>query len=541
MPLLSSPRKLNPRHCYGSPGAVLLVLCCSLLLRPGIAVAQSPASAGASVLAGRVTNARTNAPMARVLVEADGQVVFTDAEGRFQLTDAGSIGSVQFTKPGFALSPEQRDSNSISVVPSKAPAPLEVSLWPEAILAGTVTSAEGDPLPRVAVIAQRYSVQNGVHQVLQTGFAFTGPHGNFRLPVPAGDYVVQTRYAPPDFARPLALLPAQTPTRTANEGTGTLHVASGQELHIDLHPQLAPVVHLLLPIEGSETFRPPAITVTTSDGTTYQPPRRTTQRGLTLDLPAGTCQLSAHLAAPDGDRIGELSLTVPDHDATALPLHLEAAPSVPVLVTVDAAPPGSASSVASGVPSASSLNLQLEPLSPASQAGAESPTRTSNRGLAGTVFSAAPGSYRLEGGEGSAWTIESASLGDLDLLRAPLVLGTGTAAEPIRIVVSRSTGTITGVTRIGGVPAACWIVFVPDAAALPRFFIRRSNTDGRFTIGSLPLRSYRVLATPLLSSADLADPAILDQFHTFLQRVSITSSSSAALDLNAVPVRELYP
>ena len=520
--------------------ALLLLLCANALLGAATGQAQTPAPATGSVIAGHVTNARTGAPMPRVLVQGNGRAVFTNAEGRFQLSDTGTISSVQFTKPGFALSPEQRDSNSIPVASSSGTVTLEVALWPEAILAGTVSSPEGDPLPRVAVTALRYVMQNGMRQIQQAGFTFTGPHGNFRLPVPAGDYIIETRYAPPEFTRPLSALPTQIPAHTANDGTGTIHIASGQELHVDLHPQLATAVHILLPIEGGDAQRSLAITITTADGASYQPPRRVTPDGLSVDLTSGTYQLSGRLSAPDGERIGQMTLAVPDHDATAPPLHLDALPSVPVVVTVD---PASASTTAGGSaspPNAATLNLQLEPTGLTSSA-ADQPLRIIGRGSAGAVFSAAPGSYRLTGGDGSAWTVQSATFGGVDLLHDPLVIGANASAEPIRIVVGRPNGTVSGVTRIGGTPTACWIVFVADPGSLPRFFVRRSNADGQFTIGDLPLRSYRLLATPLLSSADFGEPATLDQFHTYVQRVSVTSSSSATLDLNAVPARELYP
>ncbi len=502
--------------------------------------AQTQAPVVGSVISGHVTNARTGAPMARVLVQGDGRAVFTNAEGRFQLSDTGKIASVQFTKPGFALSPEQRDSNSIPIASSAGTVTLEVALWPEAVLAGSVTSSEGDPLPRVAVTAQRYVMQNGMRQTQQAGFVFTGPGGNFRLPVPAGDYIVQTRYAPPDLTRPTAALPTQVPTHTANDGTGTIHIASGQELHVDLHPQLATAVHMLLPIEGGDAQRSLAITITTADGATYQPPRRVTQDGLSVDLPSGTYQLSGRLAASDGERAGQMTLAVPDHDATAPPLHLDALSSVPVAVTVDPASVANSASNATAPPNAAALNLQLEPVGLIASTG-DQPLRITGRGSAGAVISAAPGSYRLTGGDGSAWTLQSATFGGVDLFRDPLVVGANASAEPIRIVVSRPNGTVTGVTRISGTPAACWIVFVSEAGTLPRFFVRRSNADGQFTIGGLPLRSYRLLATPFLSSADFGEPATLDQFHNYVQRVSVTSSSSASLDLNAVPVHELYP
>ena len=535
---LPNRRPKMDEHCH--PLSSLLLLSIFLLTITGL-LAQTPAQGTSSVVAGHVTNARTGAPMSRVLVQANGHAVFTNSEGRFQLSDTGEITSVQFTKPGFALSPEQRDPSSVAIAQSSGAGSLEVALWPEAILAGTVSSSEGDPLPRIAVTAQRAIFQNGLRQTLPAGFTLTDAHGGFRLPVPAGDYVLQTRYAAPDYSRTLTILPVQVPGHAGNDSTGTLHAASGQELRVDLHPQLAAAFHVTLPIEGGGSGRLPAISVTTPEGAAYQPPRRLTADGLTLDLPPGVYQVQARLAAPDGERIGRATLNVPDHDATVAPLHLEPQPVVPVIVTMDPAAAPTSGSAPAKAPSPTTLNLQLELSGSTAYDAAEQPIRMTSRGSAEPAFSVAPGSYWLSGGEGSEWTISAASFGGVDLLRAPLVIGPNVGAEPMRLVVSRASGVISGVTHISGEPAGCWIVLVADPGKLPSFFVRRSNADGQFTVSGLSLARYHLLAIPLLSSANFSDPAVLERFNTYVQEVFVTSSTSAAISLDAVPVHELYP
>ena len=478
--------------------------------------------------------------MARVLVQANGRSVFTNADGRFQLSDTSPIAGVQFTKPGFSLSPEQRDPTGVPVAGAIDANSIEVALWPEAVLAGTVTSPEGEPLPRIAVTAQRSLFQNGVRQIQTAGFTTTDVHGAFRLPVPAGSYVLQTRYAPPDFSRSLAVLPTQSPNLTASEASGTITIVSGQELHVDLHPQLAATVHVTIPFEAGAFQRSPAITITTIDGASYQPARRLTPDGLVLDLPAGTYQIAARLAAPDGERAGSATFNVPDHDVTAPLLHLEPLPAIPIAVSADSASAANLDGSVSSPPDASALNLQLEPIEVSSTESGSQPIR-GLRGVNGTAFAAPPGSYRLTGGEGGGWTVQTASFGGVDLLRNALVLGPNVGAEPIRIVVSRANGTLSGVTMIAGKPAGCWIIFSGDAGTLPRFFVRRSEANGQFNLSGLPLRRLRVLALPLLSVADFGDPVVLDAFHTYVQAISVTSSSSAPLSLDAVPAHELYP
>ena len=517
--------------------AVVALICATAPL----VVAQTGSQQGATTVSGRVVNARTGAAMARVLVQANGRAVFTSAEGRFQFTDPTGIRSVQLTKPGFSLSPEQRDPETLLLNASEIETTLDVELWPEAILAGTVTSPDGDPLPHITVTAQRSAFQNGVRQTLPSGSTQTDAHGGFRIPVPAGEYVLQTRYAGPDYNRSLAVLPAQLPAHALDNNAGSLHIASGQELHYDLHPQLAAVFHVTVPLEGQNAQRSPSITVVTSTGATYQPPRRVTLEGVVLDLPTGVYQLSARLSASDGDHTGHMILTVPEQDSTGPTLHMDLVPSVPVVVTANTAVQTNTTQGSGTPPDGSALNLQLEPTGMSLNENGGQALRMSGRGSAGNSFIVPSGVYRLAGGEGAGWSIVSATYGGVDLLRQPFVVGPNVSAEPIRVVTEPATGSVSGHTLRAGVPNSCWVVFIAETGTLPRFFVRRSAADGDFNVSGLPFRQFHLLALPLLSTADFADPDVLNHFQSYVQTVSVTASSSAALTLEAVPVHELYP
>ena len=524
-------------HC-GRRGMLLTVALLGLLAHR--LNGQIAASVPVAPLTGRVVNARTEAPMARVLVQANGQAVFSNSEGRFQLPTAAGVTSVQFTKPGFSLSPEERDPETLAIDPVVGPTSLEVELWPEAVLTGTVTSSEGDPLPRLSVSAERRLFQNGLRQISSAFTTTTDAHGGFRIPVPAGDYILRTQYALPDFSRALAVLPTQRPTHTANDATGTIHIASGQELQFDLHPQLATAFQTTVPLEGSTGQRYASMTLMTSEGVTFQPSQRVTSAGVVLTLPAGTYQLSARLASSEGQLFGHQVLTVPDRESTTAPLHLDMVTAIPMDVMVDPASIPNSDGSPLMAPDGSALNLQLEPDTVSAFEGNGQATRTNGRG-AGSSFLVPPGTYRLVGGQSAGWALERATFGGVDLLSDSLVVGSSAGSEPIRIIVTRATGTISGVTRIGGVAARCWIVIVSEPDTLPRFQVRRSNAAGAFSIANLPLRRFRLLALPLLSSADFGQASELDQFHTYVQTIEVTTSSSAPLTLDAVPVHELYP
>ena len=509
-------------------------------MRPRSLDGQIVAPHPVSPLTGRVVNARTGAPLARVLVQGSSEAMLTNAEGRFTLSSDSGVTSLRLTKPGFSLSPEQRDPETLTIDPAASPASLEVELWPEAVLAGTVTSLEGDPLPRLTVSAERVLFQNGLRQRSTALSTTTDAHGGFRMPVPAGAYRLSTQYALPNLTRSMAVLPTQWPAPTANDATGTIHIASGEELHCDLHPVLAPVFRATMPLQGSSSQRYPAIQLTTSEGVTFRPPQRVTPEGVVLTLPAGSYQLAARLSSPEGQLWGRQALTVPDQDSTIAPLHLETVPATPIMVSVD--PDSRANMDGSPLitPDASTLNLQLEPDLLSSFEGVGQAIR-SDRREGGSSFLIPPGTYYLASGESSEWTLQSASFGGVDLLRHSLVAGASSGSEPIRVVVTHANGSISGVTKINGVAARCWIVVIPEAGALPHFFVRRSGTNGAFQITNLALRTYRLLAIPLLSTADFGQSAEVDRFTAYVQTIAVSSSSSAPLILDAVPVHELYP
>src|SRR5436190_529052 len=76
--------------------------------------------------------------------------------------------------------------------------PLELRLYPEALLTGIVLATDRTPLPRIPVTAQRSFWDDSGHRWVTVGQDQTDSHGNFRLPEPAGEYRLESRYTPLD-------------------------------------------------------------------------------------------------------------------------------------------------------------------------------------------------------------------------------------------------------------------------------------------------------------------------------------------------------
>ena len=138
-------------------------------------------------------------------------------------------------------------------------------------------------------------------------------------------------------------------------------------------------------------------------------------------------------------------MTVPDHDLSGVVLQFAPVPSIPVELIVD-------SSVTSDnkdqPPTVSQLGLALQSDQPDPERG-DSTLRPMVRRDQSFVFTAPPGSYRLQSRSMGVWYIKSASYGDADLLQHELVVVPGAAGTSIRLVVSNQTGSLQGTVSLG--------------------------------------------------------------------------------------------
>ena len=98
------------------------------------------------------------------------------------------------TKPGFSASTEMQEGGNLFLQGAQLGVPLELRLYPEAVLTGTVLAPDGTPLPRIPVTALRSFWEDTGHRWVTVGQEVTDSHGNFRLPEPAGEYRLETRY-----------------------------------------------------------------------------------------------------------------------------------------------------------------------------------------------------------------------------------------------------------------------------------------------------------------------------------------------------------
>jgi hypothetical protein len=486
-----------------------------------------------------VINATTGAPVPRALVRLNDRAVLTDHDGKFRFDQNTLNGAnILVTKPGFSATTEMQEGGNLYLQGAQLSVPLELRLYPEALLTGTVLGPDGTPLPRVAVTALRSFWEDTGHRWVTVGQDQTDSHGNFRLPEPAGEYRLETRYAPLDRTTGEAVLPVTVPAEGSSEGSQVIKIHAGEELHFELRPVVSPTHTVTTTTESAGGRDFVRISARSSNGSTLQVnPQMNGPGGETkIQLPQGTYTLTARRNNPESPEQAETTVTVPDHDISGVVLQFAPIPSIPIELIVDS----SVTSDNNRSPTLPQLGLVLQSDQPDPERGDSSVRPTTKRDQS-FVFTAPPGSYRLQSRNSGIWYIKSASYGDADLLQQELVIAPGAAGTPIRLVVSDQTGSLQGTVNLNGSAAACWVYLISTGANAQSVISLRSNGSGSYAAPHLPPGSYQAIAFERRHSANYRDPASLAPFTGYVRSVTVNAGDKPTLNLDAVPIAEVAP
>jgi hypothetical protein len=513
-------------------------------------------------------NAVTGLPIPRVLVRLNSRAVLTDHEGKFLFDQvAESAFNLQLMKPGFSTSADPFDAPNLFLRMDQLAGPVEFRLYPEALLTGTVTAPDGEPLTRASVVARRSIFDDQGHHWQIVGQSQTDLHGAFRIPVAPGEYRVETRYTVRNNGDRDAILPVSTPASTGGSIAQAIHLGSGQEQHFDLRPAVRRTYPVLVGIEAGSDRGFPQITARASDGSSFNvgvTPTRT-QGHANLYLPTGTYRLSAKIQTPESVEIAETSVTVTGaekliSDAAISPtagtiLRFVTTAAIPVELSTDSAStsdsgtqssPRSATSLSrqsglqSSGPTVMQFGLSLQRIDQSDDDQQTNPYLVNTRGSAG--FSAPPGTYRLMSHGYSQWYIKSATYGSSELIGHTITIAAGASGATIHLVASNQTGSLQGSVKLKGQRASgSWVYLVNTAASLTPAYTLRTGTDGTFNNPYLSPGTYQAIAFERRHAADLTDPATLAPFSTWIQSVSITAGGQTSTALSAVPETEVRP
>jgi Carboxypeptidase regulatory-like domain len=533
--------RMRLRHALGWGLLAFLMVCTGA---HNGANAQTSGGLGSSDSAGLVTgvviNARTGASVPRALVKLNDRAMLTDHEGKFRFEGyAGGSATVSVSKPGYSASVDPSDRGSLTLQAGQLAAPLELRLYPEAILAGSVTAPDGTPLPQIIVVALRNTFDDSGSRWSVNGQTQTDVHGEFRISMPAGEYRLETRYVPVDTTTGEAILPVRFPeggsSNSSGSGGGSIRVRGGEEERVSLRavtgrPHTVSVASI--PATAARNAR---VSIGLSNGVVI--PGGFARDGMggemKLQLPQGSYVLRAEGGGGGGgtQEEAETAVTVPDHDVAGVVLRFSPVASIGVALQVD----GGATSD-NGAPSLQQLSLALRN----EEDGSESMLRSAGA-QDQPEFVVPAGRYRMLVHGRGTWFVQSASYGDSDVLNQDLVVAPGAGGAEIQVTVSNQTGGVQGSVTLHGAAAACPVYLVPGRAAGRAVFSAASNAEGGYSVSNLPPGEYRVIAFERRHAADYGDEASLSPFSSYVQTVTVSVGDKATANLEAVPVTEMMP
>ena len=309
-------------------------------------IAEDPASSGGGVspqasnptsLSGVVVNSITGQPISRALVQIGEHAALTGHDGRFEFENVTEgTGAPTASKPGYF--PKDR-----GVPPQNQPMILE--LIPDAIVYGTITDANDQPIQDLRIQLKMLQAQNGLSHWQQIQSTTTNVEGEFRFAgLAAGKYSLATGFhieGLPEAASSVALSAHRLPPAPRGwKQWGALALKPGDRLEAQLNPPVGKLYAVTGTVSGPPA-RGAGFQVETRDGETVNPPTRFNRQSgnFRMMLPSGSYRLILHSAVEDTQLIGIQEISVGHAPLQGVTVKLSPQPSIPVEVefqTIDA-------------------------------------------------------------------------------------------------------------------------------------------------------------------------------------------------------------
>ena len=496
---------------------------------------------------GRVTNALDGAAIPRALVVLNSRSVLTDSQGRVEIPDfTDTQAFVTLTKPGFSQTNDMSMGNTRQRI-ANLDATLELKVYPNCTIMGTVTGRDGLPLTRVPVQLRRgvFDPQNGVRWIT-THSVQTDLRGEYRFRDQAGRFQVAVGYVARAVDTGEAILPVTYPGNTSSDSQDYFEVGSGQERQIDLRPRTGLPYPVTVHVDSPEGQRGLQFSAVTSGGEAFQAASsgQASPGGMQVLLPMGTYTLHARLENKDASLEGSTRVTVTGKQTDAAVIHLEPAAILPVELAVDPASTqssNSTSSLPSGVlglpqqqPDLRQFNLRLHNLTQSTLPGMQDIQLRQNEDH-GYEFRAGPGRYRLQAMGGGLWYIESATSGVTNLISSEIVISSGGSGAPIRIVVNNTQGMVSMTVKFATDTDMAYIYLIPRQPSLAQvnpIMIGNPGTASSTVSTRVAAGSYVAVALDHRVEEDLRNPDVISKFSTAAKTVDVSPSATATVELD---------
>jgi hypothetical protein len=525
--------QLNPLQNRAVPLFVgVLAIGCILMTQ---AFSQDEAAGALDTIHGTVLNSVTHAPIARALVSS-GQTLaaLTDGEGRFEFSvphrgsgdDSGRTYPLYARKPGF-LSANNGGSDAIASPGNE----ITLYLVPEALIIGRVTLSTGEPASAIDVQIFSRQVQNGVFRWTQAEQTRSNSNGEFRFAeLEPGAYKVFTHeYMDNDPFTAIAggqlfgFPPVYYPNAADFASASIIQLSEGQIFQADIsviqHPYFGVRIPVANPPESNYGL---SISVSPSG---HPGPGYSLGYNRQRNIIDGSLPMGNYLV--EGDTYGQvsrngivnLSVSGPRSEASAMVLTPNGSVAVNVTEQFTSAESNHSGSWTDGRRTftyhgpRTYLNLVVESADDFRQGGGSVRDPAQNDDAL-VIENLRPGRYWLRPFSSIGY-VASATMGGLDLLHQPFIVGSG-ATTPIEITMrddfAEIEGTVGGAVATAAAPGAiygtiggrnaipvifgspAYVYLVPLADGPGRFQELGVGSDGKFDSQRIVPGTYRVMA-----------------------------------------------
>jgi hypothetical protein len=562
------------------PAFLLLVLlataCVSLAQTQALQPDDQPGT-----IRGTVVNSVTGAPISRALVFTPGNhiAMLTDGEGHFEFALpktpnenlSGANGGQRYIagptvlmarKPGFLDNPNRQPP-----IEANPGAEIVLPLLPEALVKGRIISSETDPAAGIHVQLFSRQVQDGMPKWLPAGSTGANSNGEFRFAeLQPGTYKLMTDELldnDPVIAAPggqqYGFPPIYFPGVSDDSAAGTLQLTAGQTVQADIPITHQPYFKVEIPVANPDPDTNLNVTVSVQghSGNSYALGYNREKHTIEGLLPNGKYFVEA--TAGPNIATGQVNLSVAGAAAQGPMLTLIPNSSIPVHVTEQFTATDSNASGTTGFFGnrghtfplhGPRLYLQLSAQSAddfgGRGAGLRPPTSQNDDAL--VLESLPPGRYWLRAYSSRGY-VASATLGGVDLLREPMVVGSGSSV-PIEITMRDDTaeldGTVAGITApaitesssstFTHQPPQAWVYCVPAPDSPGQFQQIWASPDGKLNSPAMPPGVYRVLAfANQQPNLPYRDAEAMRAYESKGQVVHLSAGQKASVQLQLIP------
>lgn len=478
---------------------------------------------------GTVVNFATGEPIRRALVAVGGALVFTGADGRFQAENVPEgQAMVAAQKPGYfdcanieCAGITARAQTIISV--HSGTNDVLLKLVPEATIQGRIVDEDGEPIGNVQVMAMSEQISNGRKQVRPQGGANTDEAGIYRMEkLMPGSYTIATAPRPAFFF--LAniadnLQPQMYPRQFYPNGSDSaaaqvIDLKPGQVADADFKLAPVPSFH----ITGSIAPATGGISVTAEDSQGQEMPlqfqfRSSPGKFIMPFIPAGTWTLHFGEQTREVQYYADATITISSKNIDNLQIALQPLASVPV-------------NIENGL-SENGANAQVQLVSRDTNGANYGGNPEVSPYIIGNVR---PGRYGILVSAGNQ-CVDSASSGNVDLLREDLVIAPGSQPQPINLTLRSDCASLEASARSENQAAKSTILLLPSSHAMAPVTIP-AEPGTTATFNNLSAGEYQVYAFTNIQGLEYANPEVMRQFSG--KEVTLAPNQHANITLDII-------